>query len=253
MRLAVAGATGQLGRRVAATAEDAGHRVVRISRATGVDLTTGAGLPEALRGVDAVIDASSTGSMRARESIEFFGAVTRHLLAAEEAEGVPHHVAVSIVGAARLGAGYYAGKRVQEELVTGRPGGWSLLRTTQFHGFVRQLIPAGRLGPIQLVPTMRAQPVAVDEVAAELVRIASGAPLGVVRDLAGPREERMAELVARYLRATGERRRVLQLPFPGAWGRGMRDGSLLPGPDAGLGTQTFDDWLRVSAEGADRD
>lgn len=247
MRVAIAGATGQLGQHVVNAARAAGHTTVGISRASGVDLMTGAGLADALFGADAVIDVSSTSSTKSQDSVEFFSTVTRTLLEAERKAGVPHHVAISIIGASEVNASYYAGKKVQEDLVTKeKHGGWSLLRTTQFHGFVRQIIAAGKMGPLQLVPTMRSQPVAAAEVAAELVSIAAKGPTGLAPDLAGPQEENMAELVRKYLTATdenGRSRRVLQVPSPGVLGSSMRKGILLPGQSTRRGTQTYEEWL----------
>lgn len=243
MRIVVAGATGSLGSHVVEAVRAAGHEPVSISRDSGVDLISGSGLVERLRGASAVIDASATSSTSAKESTSFFTTVTRNLLSAEREAGVPHHVAISIVGAARVDANYYAGKAAQELILQAEPHGWSLLRTTQFHEFARQLVGHGEVGPIQVAPTMRAQPIAAAEVAAELVAIASGDPRGLVPDLAGPREERMADLVRRHLAATGQRRPVLEIPIPGAWGRAMRDGSLLPTTGGRLGRQTFDEWL----------
>lgn len=95
---------------------------------------------------------------------------------------------------------------------------------------------------------MRAQPVAVAEVAAALVAIACDGPRGLLPDLAGPGEERFADLVRRFLAARGGRRPVLEVPLPGAWGRGMRDGALLPGPGARLGRQTFVQWLSARGD-----
>lgn len=243
MRIAVAGATGTLGRSVVEAVRAAGHEPVGISRGSGTDLMAGTGLVEILSGCRAVIDASATTKTSAKDSVEFFTTVTRNLLTAERAAGVNHHVAVSIIGAATVNANYYAGKAAQEELLDSVPDGWSLLRTTQFHEFAEQLIGHGRLGPLQGVPTMRSQPLAASEAAAELVEIAAGRPRGRVPDLAGPRPERMAELVKRILAARGIRRPVIELPLPGAWGRGMRDGSLMPRPGTRLGQMTFDDWL----------
>lgn len=243
MRIVVAGATGSLGTQVVDAALAAGHEPVPVSRGSGADLMSGAGLPKALRGAAAVIDVSAPSSTATRASVSFFSTVTRNLLAAERAAGVPHHVTVSIIGAATVDAGYYAGKAAQEAILRAEPGGWSLLRTTQFHEFARQLVGHGKVGPFQAVPTMRSQPIAAAEVAAELVAMACGSPRGVVPDLAGPQEEGMADLVRRYLAATGRRRPVLELPIPGAWGRGMRDGSLVPEAGTRLGRQTFGEWL----------
>jgi uncharacterized protein YbjT (DUF2867 family) len=251
MRIAVAGGTGTVGRFVVRAVRERGHEAVVLTRSSGVDLMGGEGLAAALDGADAVVDVTSTGSASARESVRFFGTVTRNLLAVERAAGVRHHVALSIVGAAAVAKGYYAGKKAQEDLVTAADVGWSLLRTTQFHEFAAQVLARTSLGPVTVVPTMRSQPVAAAEVGEALAEIALGAPRGIEDELGGPREENVADMARRYLAATGQRRRVLQVPLPGAWGRSMRDGSLLPGPDARRGSQTFAAWLAERARAAD--
>jgi uncharacterized protein YbjT (DUF2867 family) len=249
MRIAVAGGTGTVGRRVVELLRGAGHEPVVLSRAAGIDLTAGTGLAPALEGADAVIDVAGTGTLSTGASRRFFGAVTENLLAAERSAGVPHHVLLSIVGAAEVDRDYYAGKALQERIVTAAPGGWTLLRTTQFHEFAAQLAARGAVGPLRMIPAMRSRPLAAAEVAAELVALAEGAPRGAVPDLAGPREERMADLVRRYLAATGSGGRVIEFPFPGAWGRAMRDGSLLGGAGVRTGRQSFDEWLAAATAG----
>lgn len=243
MRIVVAGATGTLGRHVVDAARAAGHDPVSASRRSGADLLKNEGLADLLRDASAVIDVSSTSSISTKGSVGFFSTVTQNLLAAERTAGVPHHVAVSIIGAARLPAYYYAGKAAQEDILMAEQGGWSLLRTTQFHEFAAQLVDRGKVGPLAIVPSMRSQPIAAAEVAVELVGIALGEPRGLEPDLAGPREESMTDMVRRYLAATGQRRPVVGVSMPGTWGRGMRDGSILPRPGARLGRQTFDEWL----------
>jgi uncharacterized protein YbjT (DUF2867 family) len=166
------------------------------------------------------------------------------LLAAEAAAGVRHHVALSIVGTDRAPEGYYAGKQLQEQLVEAGAVPWTILRATQFFEFAGQILSQTTFGPLALVPKMRSQPVSAREVAARLVELATDAPAGRVRDLAGPREERMAGLARRLLRANGRKTRVLEFPLPGTFGRAMRAGILLPAPGAAdLGTETFDEWL----------
>lgn len=243
MKIAVAGGTGTVGRHVVEAIAAQGHQTVVLSRAAGVDLMRGEGLVGLLAGVDVVIDVTSTPTALAADSVRFFGTVTANLLQAESLAGVGHHVVLSIIGAAKINAAYYAGKKVQEDLVMGGAIPWSLVRAAQFHEFVTQLIDRGKVGPIQVAPTMRSQPIAAVEVAAALVGIATGEPQQLTADLAGPKVENMADLVRRYLRAVGVSRPVLQVPFPGSFGRGMRDGSLLAGPNARLGSVTFDEWL----------
>jgi uncharacterized protein YbjT (DUF2867 family) len=247
MKVAVAGGTGMVGRHVVASLREAGHEPVLLTRSKGIDLATGpAALPvlvTALAGCAAVVDVASMETLSARASKRFFGTVTRTLLDAEKAAGVPHHVALSIVGAAEAPYAYYAGKALQEQLVKESGAGWTILRATQFHEFAQQLAAQGKPGRLRMVPAMTSQPVAAAEVGAALAELAVGAPRGRAGDLAGPRVEDMPTLVRRYLAATGDGGRVVALPLPGRWGRALRDGTLLAGPDARLGTQTFDAWL----------
>lgn len=249
MRIAVAGGTGAVGRRVVEEAGRAGHGVVVLSRSSGVDLMTGDGLVAALDGAEAVIDVAATSGLAAAGAIRFFGTATSELLAAEREVGVPHHVALSIVGAAAIDSGYYAGKAVQERTLMALAGGWTLLRTTQFHEFAQQTYARPHVAGIVIAPQLRSQPIAAAEVTAELVLLAAGAPRGLVPDMAGPREEYMPDLVRRYARALGRRNPVLGVPLPGRMGRAMRDGGLLAPSDARRGTQTFDGWLDAVVAG----
>ena len=243
MRIAVAGGTGVVGAHVVDVARERGHEVVVLSRSHGVDLVAGTDLPAVLRGADAVIDVLSTQTRSARQSEAFFRATTRTLLAAERRAGVGHHLVLSIVGAAEAPHGYYAGKALQEQLVESGDVPWTILRATQFHEFARQIFGAITVGPLVLVPRMRSQPIAALEVAERLVALAEAGPARHARELGGPQERWMQQLVREYASATGDRRPILALPLPGPWGKALRDGTLLPGPDADRGRQTFEEWL----------
>ena len=243
-RIAVAGGTGVLGRQVVEVAQSRGHDVVTLSLSSGVDLVVGTGLVDVLDGVTAVVDVTSTQAQSAKASKEFFGAVTHNLLAAEKAAGVAHHVALSVVGADKAPYGYYAGKLLQERLVTEAVVSWTLLRATQFHEFVRQVAERLRRGPVLITPRMRCQPVAAREVAERLVQLVEAGPSGRVPDLGGPREEQMVDMMRAYKAATGAKGWILPVPLPGALGRALRDGTLIPGPGSDHGTQTYADWLR---------
>lgn len=252
MRLAVAGGTGTVGRHVVDAARARGHEVVVLSRSTGIDLMTGSGVDAALTGVDAVVDTSNTTAMSAKASVRAFRAMTGHLLAAEAAAGVGHHVALSIVGIDRgpKTCGYYQGKIAQEQAVTAGAVPWTIARATQFYEFARQMFERVKIGPVVLVPAMRCQPVAARDVAARLVTLAEGAPRGRVADLAGPRIERMADLARRYGRAAGLPGHVMELRMPGAAGRQMRGGGLLAEPGTELTAQDFTAWL-IDETGSD--
>jgi uncharacterized protein YbjT (DUF2867 family) len=235
--VAVAGATGVVGRHVVAALTSAGHEVRPLSRRGGVDVVTGQGLAAALDGVDAVVDVSNVMTLRRRTAERFFTAATTNLLAA------PHLVALSIVGCDVVPSGYYRGKRVQEQLLLESGRDVTLLRATQCHEFAGQVLAQGPGGPLRFVPRMRVQPVAAAEVGRALSELAVGEPQRRVPDLAGPQVHELPDLARRVLAARGQRARVVAVRPPGAVGRLMAGGGLLPGDGARLGATTFEQWL----------
>lgn len=240
--IAIAGGTGLVGRRVVESVRRLGAKPIVIARSTGVDLTTGQGLDDVLAGVDAVIDVTNIVTQSRRRATRFFESSTSHLLDAEERHGVEHHVLLSIVGIDRVGLGYYQAKLAQEELVRQGPVPWTILRATQFHEFAAQMLGDG---PVAVIPSMLSQPVAAQDVADELVRLATAPAAGRAEELAGPQKERVPDMARRLASARGRRPLVITLPLPGATGRGMRTGALLPTTSSGpRGTQTFDQWLQ---------
>lgn len=245
MRIAVAGGTGTVGRHVVAAAEARGHEVLVLTRRNGHDLETGAGLAGVLDGVDAVIDVTSVVTLSGRRAREFFSNVTGALLRAEVAAGVGHHVALSIVGIDGVDAAHYAGKLAQEALLADSPVPVTIQRATQFHEFAAQVAAQTTVGPLTVVPRALIRPVAAREVGARLVELAEGSPVGGrARDLAGPRDERLADLVRRLYAFDGVRRGVLEVRFPGPFGRALATGVVRGGPEALHGRITFDEWLR---------
>ncbi|HEY6786260.1 MAG TPA: NAD(P)H-binding protein [Trebonia sp.] len=255
MKVAVAGGTGVVGRLTVEAVRGNGDEPVVLARSTGVELVSGNGLAEALAGIDAVIDVSNIASTRASVVSEFFEATSRNLMRAAAQAGVRHLVALSIVGVDHVPFGYYEGKLRQEEVLAGSPVPVSILRAAQFHEFPGQYL-ARSSGRFVVVPKWRTQPVAAREVATALAALATELPVAMspvaaspvlMSELAGPREENMADLLRQVLAARGERRRVIEVRVPGAGGRAMATGGGLPGPGVRLGTQTFADWLRSRA------
>ncbi len=242
-RIAVAGATGTVGRQVVDSVHRHGAEAIVIARSTGVDLTTGTGLDQLLEDVDVVIDVTNIVTQNRRRATTFFQASTRHLLAAEQRLGVKHHVLLSIVGIDRVGLGYYQAKVAQEDLVRQGPVPWTILRATQFHEFAAQMLGHR---PLAVIPSMLSQPLAARDVADELVSLATAPAAGMAAEIAGPRQERVPDMARRLASATGSRSLVLTMPLPGATGRGMRTGALLPTGPGPRGTQTFDQWLQAA-------
>lgn len=243
MKIAIAGGTGTVGRPTVDAVRAAGHEPVSLSRSGGVDLVSGAGLDAALDGVDAVIDTANVTTLKAGDATDFFTTATGNLLAAAGRAGVAHVVLLSIVGIDRMPYDYYAGKVAQERVVEASAVPWTILRATQFHEFAGQLFDRAKIGPLHLAPRARVQPVSAREVGEHLAAIAAGAARGRARDLAGPREERLDEMVRSYARHTGHRGWVPSVSLPGPQMKGMRAGLALPSGDATLGTETFAEWL----------
>lgn len=249
MKIGVAGGTGTVGRHVTARLRQLGHEPVVLSRSAGVDLLTANGLATLLDGVDGVIDVVNTPALSAKASRRFFGATTATLLAAEADADVRHHVALSIVNATRVAAGYYAGKALQEDRVKRGAVPWTILRATQFHEFAAQTLGRRPRGRLALVPVMRTQPIAAAEVAERLVQLALGPPRGEVTDLAGPGEELLADMVRAYVRAIRSHTRVIQIRLPGGMGAAMSSGGLLPPRGTERGTVSFGQWLDREVKG----
>lgn len=243
MKIAVAGATGTVGRHVVAAAQDAGHVAVALSRSRGADVLTGAGLDDALHEADAVIDVTNITTLSAAKAKRFFETATAHLLAAEQKAGVGHHVALSIVGIDRIDSSYYAGKLAQERAVAAGAVPFTIARAGQFHEFAGQLL-SGMKGPVALLPQTLMRPVAAREVGAHLVRVVEAGAVGRATDLVGPRDEELVDVARRQLAFDGVRRRVLGLRLPGAYGRGLASGALRGEAGALQGDITFDEWLR---------
>lgn len=243
MRIAVAGGTGVVGRHTVDAVRSAGHEAVVLSRSHGVDLVSDRGVAEALAGADAVVDVTSIATLKADAAIEFFTAATGTLVCAAADAGVPHVVLLSIVGVDRIPYDYYAGKVAQEKVVQASAVPWTILRATQFHEFAAQMFDRARLGPLHLAPRARTQPIAAQEVGARLAQLAAGTAQGRVPDLAGPREEQLADMIRAYARRRGYRGWIPALDVPGPQMAGMRAGKALPGEDATLGRQTFAEWL----------
>jgi uncharacterized protein YbjT (DUF2867 family) len=248
MRVAVVGATGQIGAYAVAALERSGHDVVRISRATGVDVQTGVGLDEALAGADAVIDATNNRSQDEAELIEFFRATSRNLLAAEQRAGVRHHVLLSVVG---LDNGqrvpHYAGKREQERLVTAGSIPWSIVRATQFHELAARFASAAEHDGVAPIAPLLVQPIAPSDVGELLAQIATGDPLNEKLDIAGPETQDFVDMARRTFAARGQDVKLVPT-WRGTFDTSMAGEVLLPGSNARIAPTTFEDWLAAGAQ-----
>jgi uncharacterized protein YbjT (DUF2867 family) len=247
-KIAVAGATGRVGRHTVEVLEEAGHDVVPMSRSTGVDVVTGEGLSEALAGVDCIVDAASWPSNEQEPATQFFIAASRNLQEVGERAGVQRIVVVSIIGADRATTGYIASKVPHERAMQSGPIPVRILRAAQFHEFVPLFLEWGRQGDVIYVPQMRTQLVAARTVAEALADLATGsAPApeaGTIPEIAGPREESLVDVARLVAARRGDSVRIEVVSDPDDPEQALyASGALLPGPDAVLAGPTFEQWL----------
>ncbi len=243
MRIAVAGATGNIGALTVAALERDGHDVVRMSRSLGVDLVTGEGLDATLDGVDAVIDVTNGPAGDRAAAVAHFGAATRNLLSAERNAGVRHHVLLSIAGLHRIeGNAHYAGKREQESIVSAGPIPWTIVPATQFHDFAATVTSWTERDGAATIPPLLVQPIAPADVADVLAEVAVGEPRGRHADVAGPETQDLVDMARRTNEARGRAVRLVPT-WSGLFGPDWAGDVLLPAEGARLATTTFDEWL----------
>lgn len=248
MKVVVIGGTGLIGSRVVAKLRNDGHEAVAGSPATGVDAVTREGLADVMRGAQVVVDVSNARSSDPAGILDFFTTSTRNLLAAEAVALVRHHVVVSIVGTERhQDSPYYRAKAAQERLIQSGPIPYTIIHATQFFEFLERIADRATKDNVVRVSSALVQPIAADDVASAVERIALGTPTNSVIELAGPETFPLDDIVRRRLAALRDPREVLgdpQTPYAGA---PLQERTLLPGPRAQLARTRFEDWLAESA------
>ena len=242
MRIVIIGGTGLIGSKLVTKLTELGHEAVPASPATGVNTITGEGLADVLTNAAVVVDVSDSPSFDDAAVLAFFETSTRTLLAAETAAG--HHVALSVVGADRVpDGGYLRAKAAQEKLIAGSTVPYSIVRATQFFEFVGSIAQTATDGDTVRLPGALVQPMAADDVAAAVARIAVGSPRNGIVEVAGPEEIPLDEFVRRGLSARHDPRRVQRDSHATYFGAAPGERALLPGDGAQLSRTRFEDWL----------
>lgn len=243
MRIAVAGASGTVGRHVADAVRRRGHDLLALSRSDGVDLTTEAGLPQALDGVDVVIDVCNASTIEEEPAREFFTTVAGNLQRVGAERGVGRIVTLSIVGIDEADFGYYRAKLAHERTAAAGPVASTIVRATQLHELPAQLLAITRTDGHASVFDVRSQPVAAAAVGEALVAVAERPATARASDLAGPEQDNLVDM-ARALVA--HRGADLQIEPDTETMSGVPDGALLPGHDATIIGPTYSQWLDTS-------
>jgi uncharacterized protein YbjT (DUF2867 family)/nitrite reductase/ring-hydroxylating ferredoxin subunit len=249
MKIVVVGGRGRIGSRLIPMLARDGHDVVAASRRSGVDGVTGEGLADALRGASVVIDVSDSPSFEDAAVMKFFKTSTHNLLACEAAAGVAHHLVLSVVGNERLlRSGYHRAKFAQEKLIKDASIPYSIVQTTQFFEFLMTIADAATHGNAVRLPPVLIQPIAADDVARTVAKIATRTPVNGTVEVGGPEPFYLHGVIQRDLGARNDPREVITDPQAHYFGTPLNERSLMPGDEAELGEIRFDEWLRRTVE-----
>jgi uncharacterized protein YbjT (DUF2867 family) len=263
MKIVVIGGSGLIGSKLVKKLREHGHEALAASPNSGVNTLTGEGLAEALKGASVVVDVSNSPSFEEKAALDFFTAATGNLHRYERAAGVQHHVALSVVGTERLAQrrpsdgektirGYFRAKLMQEKLITEARIPFSIVHATQFFEFGKSIADAATDGLTVRVAPVLIQPMAAEDVATAVGRIAVGAPVNRIVEVGGPERFRLDEFVLKALRAHDDERTVVTDAGAGYFGVEVDDDTLIPGKDALLGETDFETWISQSTVGASR-
>ena len=244
MKIVVIGGTGLIGSKLVKKLGEHGHEVVAAAPKSGVNSLTGEGLADVLKGASVVVDVTNAPSWDDAAVLKFFETSTRNLLAYGAAAGVGHHVALSVVGTERmLESGYFRAKLAQENLIKASSISYSIVRATQFFEFIKQIADYSTEGDKVRLPSALIQPMAADDVASALDRIATSSPVKGAIEIGGPEQFRLDDLVRRALAAFQDPREVLSDPRARYYGIQVSERTLTPDNGARLGETRFEDWL----------
>ncbi|MFG2512300.1 SDR family oxidoreductase [Streptomyces sp. NPDC048584] len=241
MKIAVFGGTGLIGSKVVGKLNAAGHEAVPHSQSTGVNVLTGEGLEEAAAGADVIVNLTNSPTFD-EASPAFFRTSMEKLLAAAEKAGAGHFVILSIVGVDRVPLDYYRAKALQEELLAAGPVPYSIVRATQFMEFVDAILSWTTEGDTVRLPGTPVQVIAAEDVADAVAEVAAGAPLGGIRDIAGPEVLPLDELGRITVAARGGGHTVVRDDDAGMFGVVPGD-VLVAGEGARLAPTRYADWM----------
>jgi len=248
MKIVVIGGSGLIGSKLVTKLREQGHEAIAASPQSGVNTLTGEGLAEALKGASVVVDVTNSPSWEDAAVLNFFETSTRNQLTYEAAADVKHHVALSVVGTERLlASGFFRAKMAQEKLIKASSIPYTIVRATQFFEFVKAIADFATDGSKVRLPSALIQPMAADDVASALARIALGSPVNGTMEIGGPEKFRLDELVRQGLAARKDPREVVTDPHAGYYGIQVSETTLLPAADARLGETRFETWLTQPA------
>jgi uncharacterized protein YbjT (DUF2867 family) len=248
MKIVVIGGSGLIGSKLVTKLREHGHEAIPASPNSGVNTLTGEGLAEVLKGASVVVDVSNSPSFEDAAVLKFFETSTRNLLKYGGEAGVKHLVALSVVGTDQMAeSGYFRAKIAQEKLIKKSSIPYSIVHATQFFEFLVKLADIGFDGAKVRLPGVLFQPMAADDVASAVARVAVGQPINGTVEVGGPEQFRLDELVRLRLAQVNDPREVIADPNALYSGAKIGERTLVPGKDARLGETRFETWLKQSA------
>ncbi|NII29334.1 SDR family oxidoreductase [Pseudoflavitalea sp. X16] len=246
MKIVIIGGSGLIGSKLVYKLRQLDHEVIAASPASGVNTVTGEGLDEALKGTQVVVDVANSPSFEEKAVMEFFETSGRNLLKAAAANGVRHHIALSVVGTERLQqSGYFRAKLAQERLIKASGIPYTILHSTQFFEFAHSIAQAGTVGDEVHISPAAIQPIASDEVVDALTGIALGAPRNGTVEVAGPVRMPMDEFIRFYLSSTEDSRQLVTDERALYFGSTLNDATLVSDEVFLLGKVKYEDWFRA--------
>ena len=251
MKIVVIGGTGLIGSKLVKKLREQGHEAVAASPNTGVNSITGEGLANALKGASVVVDVTNSPSWEDAAVLQFFETSTRNLLSSEASARVGHHVALSVVGTEHLQeSGFFRAKLAQENLIKASSIPYTIVRATQFFEFVKAIGDFSTDGSKVRMPSALIQPMAGDDVASAVARIATSSPVNGTVEIGGPEKFHLDELIRMDLTARKDPREVITDPQGRYYGVQVSENALIPGNNAQLSETHFKDWLSQSMKQA---
>lgn len=242
MKMAVLGGTGLIGSQVVEILNANGHEAVPHSPATGLDLLSGQGLPEALKDASVVVNLTNSPTFD-DASLVFFQQSMDNLLPAASTAGVGHAVVLSIVGADQVpGLVYDRAKVLQEDILKAGPVPYSIVRATQFFEFMNATAVETADDETVRLPEVLVQPIASADVAQAVADVSTGPPLRGTRSIAGPEVFPLDELGKITLAAHDDHRTVITDDTAGVFAAASGD-ALIAKNGATIAKTTYREWL----------
>jgi len=247
MKVVVVGASGMMGSKIVRSLERDGQVVVEASSKLGVNALTGEGLDAAFQGADAVIDVTNSGSFGDGNALAFFKLAGKNMLSAAKSAGVQHYLSLSVVGADSLVENdYFRAKLVQENLIRASGLRHTIVRSTQFFEFFGGIVNASALEGALRVPALRLQPVAAEEAARWVAKLAAEKPCNSIVEIGGPEPAELVDLAREFLTITEDSRPASVDPDALYFGVSIIQDGLLPKSKMVSGKLTFHDWLSLT-------